>query len=175
MLRLITIMSLLPFVSGCLNNNRTHSDIDQFIAAFENEDFVQFKNISITLKSKSANKAIYILIKTNSNLPAYIITYDLVKKRIMEIDHSMLAKAGIEDYFTDAQLSNYIETFRKYDFYVLSVDNDCNVYLNPFYANQPVCLMRIKNSSYHNIIQKGYLYEQYKGRWYLNISSMGAN
>lgn len=173
MLRLITLISILPFVSGCLNN-KSHSNIDQFISAFENEDFVQFKNISIIRKSKNQGKAVYILMKTNNNLPAYIITYDLAKKRILEIDHSMLAKAGIEDYFTDTQLSNYIEAFRKYDFYVMNVDNDGNVYMNPFYPNQPVCIMRTSTSSQRGMLQKGYLYEQYKGRWYLNISSMSA-
>jgi hypothetical protein len=171
MLRLITFISILPFFSGCLEN-KTPPNVDHFIKQFENESFIQFKNISITLKNKSLTKAVYILIKTNSNLPAYIITYDLVKKRILEIDHSMLAKAGIEDYFTDFQLSDYIEAFRKYDFYLMSVDNDCNVYINPFYANQPVCLMRLNTSVHYGMIQKGYLYEQYKGRWYINVSSM---
>lgn len=173
MLLLITLMSILPFLSSCLNNN-THTHVDWFISEFENEDFIRFKNLSITLKSKSSNKAVYILIKTNSNLPAYIITYDLTKKRILEIDHSMIAKAGIEDYFTDTQLSDYIEAFRKYDFHAMSVDGDGNVYMNPFYPDQPVCLMRTTTLSPHGLIQKGYLYEQYKGRWYLNISSMGV-
>lgn len=173
MLRLIILMSILPFLSSCLNN-KTHANIDRFISEFENEDFSRFKNIFITRKSKNLNTAVYILIKTNSNLPAYIITYDLTKNRIREIDHSMLAKAGIADYFTDVQLADYIEAFRKYDFYAMSVDADGNVYMNPFHANQPVCLMRITTSSPHNMIQKGYLYEQYKGRWYLNISSMEA-
>jgi hypothetical protein len=171
MLRVIAFLSILPFFSGCVEN-KSFSDIDQFIRQFENEDFVQFKNISITLKSKNLNKAIYILIKTNSNLPAYIITYDLVKKHIVEIDHSLLAKAGIEDYFSDHQLANYIDAFRKYDFYLMSVDNDCNVYVNPFHANQPICLMRLNTSVHQGMVQKGYLYEQYKGRWYINISSM---
>lgn len=174
MLRLITILSILPLISGCLEN-KAPSNVDHFIKQFDNEDFIKFKNISITLKSKNVNKAVYILLKTNHHLPAYIITYDLAKKRIEEIDHSMLAKAGIEDYFTDLQLSDYIESFRKYDFYVMSVDNDCNVYVNPFYPNQPVCLMRLSASAKNGLIQKGYLYEQYKGRWYLNISSMNSN
>lgn len=171
MLRLIAFISVLPLFSGCLEN-KTPSNIDHFIKEFENENFVQFKNISISLKSKSLNRAVYILIKTNNNLPAYIITYDLTNKRILEIDHSMLAKAGLADYLTDSQISAYIEAFRKYDFYLMSVDNDCNVYINPFYANQPVCLMRLNTPAHHGTIQKGYLYEQYKGRWYVNISSM---
>ncbi|MBN8787627.1 MAG: hypothetical protein J0I84_11095 [Terrimonas sp.] len=155
---------------SCSNHNTPISDktIDEFIAKYNSVKFDEIKGISISQRSRNTNEVVYVIGKSEGNLPVYFVTYDLQKGNINTINKSNLEKSKVPDYFTSEEISNAVKTIRKYDFYFLSVDSSENVYINPFYINEPAYLLRLKMVTGDSIVRKGYVYELYKENWYLN-------
>ena len=174
-LKLITMFRLIAFVylffglSSCGNNRENKMiDVDAFIAKYKEESFSNLKDIFISQRSADRSEVVYVIERFGGNQPVYFVTYDLNKKSVTEIDNSRLKDANVQDYFTHDEISLYIDIFRKYNFYLLGVDNDSNLYVNPFYADEPPYLLRLKTGTKDSTVRKGYVYELYKDNWYLN-------
>ena len=114
------------------------------------------------------NEVIYVVGKFEGNKPVYFVTYDLSKKALVQIDNTKLKEANVKEYFTGDEIGNYIEIIRKYGFYLLGVDENNNLYVNPFYKNEPPYFLRLNSIIKDTTVRKGYVYELYRDNWYLN-------
>jgi len=143
-------------------------DIDTFITKYKDENFNALKNVSIVQRSSDGSEAVYVVGKFEGNEPVYFVTYNLNRKTITQIDNTKLKENNLQDYFTNDEIESYIETIRKYGFYLLAVDSDNNLYVNPFYSGEPPYLLRLNSISRDSTVRKGYVYELYRDNWYLN-------
>jgi len=139
-----------------------------FISKYNDVRFDEFKDISIALRSKGLDEIVYIVDRFGGNRPVYFVTFSLQKKSVTNIDKTNLEKSKVQEYLTKDEIINAVNTIRKYDFYFLAVDSFENVYINPFYADEPPYLMRLKTPTGDSSVNKGYAYELYKNKWYLN-------
>ncbi|MDO5655060.1 MAG: hypothetical protein Q4G27_02850 [Flavobacteriaceae bacterium] len=174
MIKVLSILLQAFVLFSCNQNSNDNnfikkrmSEIDIFIAKYSDTDFSEFKNSFIAIRQKDRNEVIYLVQRPENNLPVYFVTYDLQKKNITDINRSMLEKNGVEDYYTDEDIVNLVNLFRKYDFALLQVDNDNNVFINPFEINSPAILLRLNSETNEKTIKKGYVYTHYKNNWYV--------
>ncbi|MDR2123178.1 MAG: hypothetical protein LBP34_08645, partial [Flavobacteriaceae bacterium] len=142
-------------------------DIGSFIEKYQNEDFSEFRGASIAIRQGRFNETRYMVTKIGSNLPVYFVIYNEFKDSIEKINKSLLQKEKINDYFTDEEIKNLINNFRRYDFGLLGVDNEGNVLINPFEINSPAILLRVSKQTGEKEIRKGYVFKHYKGNWYI--------
>lgn len=165
--KIFKIIFFLNFAVFCSCQNSKKQDIDSIISKYNDFDFSNFKESFIAIRQKNNSETIYILGDSEGNKPLYFIEYDEVKGKIVKINKSMLKKAKITDYFNDKEIEKLISHFRKYDIVLLSVDEDNNVFINPFEINSPALLIRFDKLPNTKRLKKGYFYKQYKGNWYL--------
>ena len=151
-------------------DNRKEADIDTFIVKYAREDFSFFRGISIFQRSAGINDIIYGIGLSGAEKPLYFVEYDLIQEEVTTINNILVKEAGYNDYLTNQQIEKYISNFRRYKFYLLSVDDSNNVFVNPYSANSPALLMRMHHANGEKIVRKGFVYELYKGNWYLNRS-----
>ncbi len=168
MLRFTVLVYFFIFFSSCNNSSISNDDIDMFISKYNDVRFDECKDISIALRSKGLDEIVYIVDRFGGNRPVYFVTFNLQKKSVTNIDKTNLEKSEVQEYLTKYEIISAVNTIRKYDFYLLAVDSSENVYINPFYAEEPPYLMRLKNSIGDSSVNKGYVYELYKDNWYLN-------
>lgn len=154
--------------SSCTNKGVTNKDIDEFIAKYKEVKFSEINNITITQRNSDASEVVYVVGKFGGNTPVYFATFDLGKETVTNINKTNLEKTKTKEYLTDIEIANAVNTIRKYDFYLLSVDSSENVFVNPYYANEPPYLLRLKVATGDSIIRKGYVYKLYKENWYIN-------
>lgn len=155
-------------LSSCSNKGVTNDDIDKFISKYNNEGFGNLKGISINQRSRDINEVVYVVGRFEENKPPYFVEYNIAGQSVTKINKSLLDKDSVPDYLTHFEITNAVNTIRKHDFFLLAVDSSENVYINPFYANEPAYLLRLKIATGDSVIRKGYVYELYKGNWYLN-------
>ena len=167
-LRFTILVYFFMIFSSCYNRSISNDDINIFISKYNDVRFDEFKDISITLRSKGMDEIVYIVDRFGGNRPVYFVTFNLQKQSVTYIDKTNLEKSKVQEYLTKDEIMNAVSTIRKYDFYLLAVDSSENVYINPFYADEPPYLMRLKNSIGDSSVNKGYVYELYKDNWYLN-------
>lgn len=148
----------------------TNMEIDKFISKYEEIKFNQVKNISISQRSRSVNKIVYVVGKPDDNLPVYFVTFNLQKRDVTDVNRKNLEESKVKDYLTQDEIINAVSEIRNHDFYFLAVDSLENVYINPYYVNEPPFLLRLKIATGDSVVKKGHAYELYKGRWYLNRS-----
>lgn len=141
---------------------------DDFIEKYQIEDFSKFSNSFIAIRSKGIQEVTYMIHEFGSNLPTYFVTYNCLTNSIINIDNTMLKEEGIDDYYTEKEISDLIIEFRKYDFYLLGSDNEGNVLINPYEINQPAFYLRSSKLDISDTIRMGYVYERYKDNWYIN-------
>lgn len=163
-LKIVFFLSFVVFYS-CQNSKK--QDIDSVISKYNSSDFSNFKGSFIAVREKSISETIYILGDSEGNKPLYFIEYDEIKNKIILINNSILKRMKVPDYFSSEEIKKLISLFRKYDFVLLSVDEDNNVFINPFEINSPALLIRFNKLPNAESVKKGYLYKQYKGNWYL--------
>lgn len=168
----ISLFVLALFSCNQKSNNRMTSEektnnIDLFIKKYNQTDFSEFKNAFVTIRQKDHNEVIYLIHKFENSLPVYFVTYDLQQNSITNINRDLLKKSGIEDYYTDETISNLVYSFQKYDFGLLGVDSNNNVFINPFEINTPAVLLRLSSKTNEKQLKKGYTYTHYKDNWYL--------
>jgi hypothetical protein len=156
------------FWCSCNNTTITEKEIDEFISKYENVKFIKLKDVSISQRSKNSGKVVYVVGKGEGNFPVYFVSFDIDKSEITDINKKNLEKCKVQDYLTKDEIINAINVIRKNDFYFLAVDSFQNVYINPFYANEPPFLLRLKTNTGDSVLKKGYAYEIYKKNWYLN-------
>lgn len=167
-LRFAIIIYFFMGFSSCSNRSITNGDIDKFISKYDSVRFDELKDISIAQRSKDLSKIVYVVGRCEGNHPVYFVTFDLQKQSVMTIDKTNLEKSKVQEYPTQDEIFNAVNTIRKHDFSFLAVDSSENVYVNPFYANEPPYLLRLKIATGDSVIRKGYVYELYKDNWYLN-------
>jgi hypothetical protein len=144
-------------LTSCSSNNTaiTDKDVDEFISKYNEAQFDAVKNISIAQRSRNVDEIVYVVGKSEGSLPVYFVTYDLQKKSITAINKNNLEKSKVQDYFTRDEISNAVNAIRKFGFYFLSVDSSENVYVNPFYVNEPAYLLRLKALTEDSTVRKG--------------------
>lgn len=161
-------ISVLSMLLACNTTGPSRDEIDKVIKKYDRESFDEFRNVFISERSKTGNEIVYLLHKFEDDLAVYFVHYDLINGRILKIDDKMLKNRGMAGYFTEQEIADIIKKFRKYKVYLLGVDDDGNIYLNPFYSNEPPFLLKLKNTPKDREVKKGYMYTLYKGNWYLN-------
>ena len=161
----IYLLSLFLIMS-CQNEVKKN-DIDTVIKKYDKTNFSFFKNTFVGIRERNSNEIIYIVDKAEGSLPVYFVKYSIRKKSIIEINKRALEEKNIRNYFTDKEIHNLIENFQKFDLSLLQVDKDGNIFMNPFEINEHAVLLRLANSSDKKEVQKGYVYEHYKGNWYI--------
>ncbi|WP_312300654.1 hypothetical protein [Chryseobacterium sp.] len=162
--KIIFFLSFVVFYS--CQNSKTQ-DIDSVISKYDDTDFSVFKGAFIAIRQRNSSETTYMLGDSEGNNPLYFIEYDEMTNKIILINNSILKKAKIPDYFSNEEIEKLITYFRKYDFVLLSVDKDNNVFINPFEINSPALLIRFNKLPNTEKIKKGYAYKQYTGNWYL--------
>lgn len=167
-LRLTVLLSIL-ILTSCKSDGIEKTQIDEFIKKYQDESFDSFKDVFVAIRgSNTLLNNIYIVSKCGGNLPVYFVTYNFVTNSITEINKSALTNSNVKDYFTEKEINTIITNFRKYDFYLLGVDSDGNVFINPFKTNAPAYFLKLKDVSNQKKIKKGYVYTHYKNNWYIN-------
>jgi len=92
----------------------------------------------------------------------------LITNAVTDIHHLDSKAIGPNAYISKEEIENAVKIIRKNKLYLMAVDSVNNIYVNPFFANEPPYLMRLSISRGDSIIIKGYVYQLYKGNWYLN-------
>lgn len=158
------------FLLSCSSVGKKNSALskDEFIQRYEKEDFSILTNVFIAVRNENTNKTIYMVQKFDGDFPVYFVTYNNLTERIININREQLLKAEVRDYFSTDQISEYISFFRQFDFCLLGVDADSNVFINPYYCQSPPYFLRLNNHSNEKTIDEGYLYGHFNGNWYIN-------
>lgn len=158
------------FLFSCSGNNNgiTGKAIEEFIGKYENVKFDELKDIAVSIRGRNMGEIVYIVGKGEVSLPVYIVTYNTQRGEIAEINRINLEKSQVQDYLTRDEIMNAIKVIRKYNFYHLATDSFQNVYINPFYAEEPPYFLRLKTFTGDSIVRKGFVYDLYKNKWYLN-------
>lgn len=148
--------------------------IDSFVKKYQTEEFSEFKNVFIVIRQRTLTSTIYILDKTGENLPVYVVTYNEWLNKITEINNSLLKEQKVNDYFTERQITTLIYSFRRFNFCLLGVDKQDNVFINPFYASSPACLIRLGKTPRIDMLKVSGDFKPYKDNWYINQSTANA-
>jgi len=163
-LKTIFFLSFVVFYS-CQSSK--DQNIDSVISKYNDTDFSIFKKSFIAIRQENSSETIYMLGASEANKPLYFIEYNEVINKITNINKSLLEKTKTPDYFSNEKIEKLITYFRKYDIVLLSVDEDNNVFINPFEINSPALLIRFDKSPNAERVKKGYSYKKYKENWYL--------
>lgn len=157
-------------LSSCSNDGVTKGEIEKFISQYDSTSFNDIKGISILQRSRTPNEIVYVIDRPEGNKPPYFVSYNISRQLITNVNKNLLERDTIPDYFTESEMANAVNIIRKYDFYLLSVDSTGNVFINPFYVDQPAYLLRLKTSTGDSILRKGFVFKLYRDNWYLNDS-----
>ncbi|MFB9842557.1 hypothetical protein [Mucilaginibacter ginsenosidivorans] len=157
-------------VVGADNKKIPKAEIDNLVKKYQTEDFSAFKNVVITIGLSDSFKTTYTLNRFNKNSAVYFVTVNESKNKITGITNPELQQQKGKDYFTASQIDVLINKFRKLDFKFLSVDDDSDVFINPFYAGHPPCLIRLAKKSNLNSLKITSDFKHYKDDWYIDKS-----
>ena len=155
-------------LSSCSNRTITKSDVDNYIFRNNNVSFGELKNIFVAQRSASFSSIIYVIDRFEGNQPVYFATYNTITDSVSDIHTVNSEEPNPGGYISKEEIENALRIVRSKKLYLLGVDSFQNVYVNPFSANQPPYLMRLRIATGDRIVRKGYVYELYKGNWYLN-------
>jgi hypothetical protein len=154
------IVVIASLFSNCSSKNDiTNIEIDNFISKYDSVKFDQLNDVSITQRCGNFSDIVYIVGKGEGNIPVYLVTFDFKKNEIAEINRENLIKRKVRNYLSSDEILNAVLTIRKYDFYFLAVDSLKNVYINPFYVNDPPYFLRLNAFTGDSIVKKGYVYD----------------
>ena len=162
------------FFTFCQDRNKAISKnvIDTFIKKHQAESFLEFKNTIIFIRQETLLSTLYVIHRYEGNSPVYFVTYNKIKNEITEIDDSLLKKLKVPDYFTAREITSLIKRFRSYEICMVGVDMQENVFINPFYPNNPAVFLRMSKHSQLNISKIQGNYVHYKDRWYVDKSQL---
>ncbi|UZT99836.1 hypothetical protein ODZ84_09850 [Chryseobacterium fluminis] len=161
------ILFFLSFISLYSCQNSRNTDIDSVISKYDNHNFSLFKGSFIAIRQEYPTEIIYIIGDLEGNKPLYFVHYNAVQNSITKINNSLLQKYNMDDYFDKEKINKLIINFRKYNFKLLSVDENDNVFINPFEINSPAILLKVPKASGVERIRMGYFYKKYKANWYI--------
>lgn len=155
---------------ACSTKTISNTDIDKFISQYDSVNFNSIRGLFIAQRSATLNEVVYIVDKYDENKPPYFVKFNLYDQAVAEIDRTQLEVHRIKDYLTEKEITNAVNVLRHHDLFLLAMDSAENVYINPFYANNPAYLLRLKDATGDSIITKGYKFTLYKENWYLGKS-----
>lgn len=160
-------------LSSCHYKTISPKTLDDFTKRYQNERFSKFKNTAIFIRSEDFINTIYVIDKGDGkNLPVYFVTYNKWLNKITEINNKMLKEQGIPDYFTSTQIASIINNLRMYKFSLLCVDAQNNIFINPFYINNPAVFLRMDKGSHIDFKKVSGNFIHYKGNWYVDRSQL---
>ncbi len=155
----LIILSIWVFQS-CKVNNR---DIDGIIEKYNQEDFSCLKGVFVNFRGGEHKGLVVLLIsKTNYKCSPYIVTVNKNDGKVTKIDDT-LPKRDCNGYFSVSEIETFVRCFLKYNFQVLSVDSDGNVYMNPSRQDLPIFLRKEQNKTPKDMKD----FKAYKGNWYI--------
>ncbi len=170
MLKLIFLSFLAIAIFSCTSGDITSNNIEDFINNFKYDEFSNLKDIAVTERSRSFTEIVYIVDKFSGNNPVYFVTYNLSSQSVTNIDNTMLRKMNVVEYLDQKQIYYAVQITNKNKLYLLGVDSNGNIIVNPFYSESSPYFLRLKFVKGDSIIRMahGYDYTLYKDNWYLN-------
>lgn len=165
-IRLLALISIF-YSCGEPGKEMNEKKVDSFISEYQNVDFLEFKDSFVAIRQKKGKDIIYIIQNISKNLPVYMVTYDQIRNQVVKIDRTALIKMNVTDYYSEEEIDRLIDDFRKYDFALIQVDSNDNVFINPWVVGAPAQLLRIREVAQEDTIKKGYVYKKYKDNWYI--------
>jgi hypothetical protein len=156
----IIIVILFCFSISCKSDKKS---MDKIISNYYTTNFSNLKNIFIENRGMNNEDIILIVSKYNQhNCNPYIIWVNSKTKEISKIDDKLPVR-DCGAYFTNVEIKTYVDYFLKQNFMVLGVDNEDNVYINPYYYDVPILLRKSKKSNPKDLKD----FKLYKGDWYI--------
>ena len=168
MKNIILSLFFIIFFSSCRTHSDSMSKINSFIEQYENVEFANFADVSVTQIGRSGDDLIFLVSKFEGNMPGYFVTWNTKTETLIKVDKKNLIGGHLPDYFTERQIIDFVKKIRQYRFYLLGMDKDSNLYVNPFYFDEPVYFLRLKKATGDSLVRKGYVYELVRSRWYIN-------
>lgn len=154
------VIFIIVLILSCNKDNNS-----EFTSTYNKTDFNYFKNKTIYFRSSDLNYDIYFLSKKEGNFTPYFINYNKITGNL-KIDRSLLIKNKEKDYFTDKEIKETFKKFINLNFYLLSVDKNENVYINPYETNAPASFLRINDKeTIDPVIFK--IFKKYNEKWYI--------
>ena len=158
----IRTILLLIILQSC---NIDKFEPDAIISKYDKNDFSCLKNVYINFRGKAKHDEIILIVRRyEPYCPPYVVTINSKTTEIIKIESHLLKKGKINNYFSEKEIKNYIECFSKYDFTILGVDKNDNVYINPSSQQEEPLLLR---KSINSVPKNLRLFKKYKGNWYV--------
>ena len=146
----------------------TKNDLDDYISRNNDLSFGGIKDIFVVQRSADFYTITYVIHRYDTHHAVYFATYNRIAGSLSDIHTVNSVTPDPHDYIAKEEIENALRIVRSKNVYLLGIDSSQNIYVNPFYANQPPYLMRLKFATGDSIVRKGYVYALYKGTWYLN-------
>jgi hypothetical protein len=157
---LLIVLILLNTLQSCNSQNSNYNDV---LDRFNGEDFTCLKGVFVNIRGNIKNDTVVLMMsKYRFKYSPYIIRASYSNKEVLEID-SKLANRDSNNYFSEDEIKTFTKCFLKYKLEVLAVDNDGNVYINPYQQETPILLRK----SIYSIPIDFNQYKLYKGNWYI--------
>lgn len=158
---LITFM-LFIMLQSCKGQN---SGIDSAISKFSDTDFSNFKTLSIYFRSKGsqAGSSIYFVNTYKGNCSPYVVEVDDNSHSIIEIKKHLVISSCGKDYLTNEKIEAAVKNYIELGIYLLQVDTDGNVYINPDKQGMATLLRKSPNSAPMDLQR----FKHYQGNWYI--------
>lgn len=171
-LKYIIVLIVLCFLVSCEQREITKKEIDSFINKYEKEDFSVFKGFTIEIRQHTLTETIYIVRenqKNNIGTTLFFVTFNKWSNNISEISkRDALHDVFVKGTLTDEELSTIIQEYTKYNFVYLKVDNENNIFINPFEIERRPFLLKLnKNSNVSIVKMYNYTFNQYEDNWYI--------
>ncbi|MGQ8869353.1 hypothetical protein [Myroides sp. TSA_177.3] len=171
-LKYIIVLIALCFFVSCEQREITKKEIDSFINKYGKEDFSVFKGFTIEIRQHTLTETIYIVRenqKDNIGTTLFFVTFNKWSNNISEISkREALHDVFVKGTLTDEALSAIIQEYTKYNFVYLKVDNENNIFINPFEIERRPFLLKLNKNSNDSIVKMyNYTFNQYKDNWYI--------
>ena len=153
------LMVLLIIVFGCAKMTK-----DDVIKKYNKVDFSVFKNKFIAIRSTNLLYTTFIINDTSPNWP-YFVKYNNFTKKIIK----KWSKGNSNIDFTEKQIKQMIDRLKKLKLFLIKVDKDNNVFINPYNINSPPLFLRVNKYNNIDTIKKGFIFIHYKNNWYIKM------
>jgi hypothetical protein len=160
--RILITFVLLIMLQSCKGQNK---GIDSAMNKFSETDFSNFKTLSIYFRSKGnqTGSSIYFVNIYKGNCSPYVVEVDDNSHSIIEIKNHLVISSCGKDYLTKEKIEVAVKKYIELDIYLLQVDNDGNVYINPDKQGVATLLRKSPNSTPTDL----QLFRHYQGNWYV--------
>lgn len=134
------------------------------IDRLNNTDFSSIKNMAIHYRSKgkSKNSSIYAVNEYGSSCSPYFVEINNESNEIINVTRGSMTENCAE--FEEEKLRLSILEFLKYKVILVQVDNESNVYINPF-AQEKANIIRKESISDETLKVRGF--KNLKNKWYI--------